>query len=205
MIIFIAIACFLCGSLMFSYWIGRLLKVDIRSIGDGNPGAANLWSLAGYRYGLLGVALDFLKGYVPIFIVWKFGLASDYEWVLVALAPIVGHAFSPFLKFDGGKGLAVSFGVWSALTQFRVSLCYAIILAVLWIITRIVKHGGQSTSAEDGLQTTTGFMILIVYLYVAGYPAYIIWVWLGNFLLLIWKNRVGLIQLLKDLLPNKII
>mgnify|MGYP001332694955 CR=1 FL=1 len=198
MIIIATIVCFLCGSLMFSYWIGRLLKLDIRRIGDGNPGAANLWSGAGYRFGLLGVALDFLKGYIPVLIIVNSGILTEDELIPVVLAPVVGHAFSPFLKFNGGKALAVTFGVWSALTLFRVTLCYAIILAILLLVTRWIKGGERSTSAEDGLQTTMGFMLLSVYLLYAGYPAYARWIWLGNFLILVWKNREALAQLIKD-------
>jgi len=197
-IIIATIVCFLCGSLMFSYWIGRLLKLDIRRIGDGNPGAANLWSGAGYRFGLLGVALDFLKGYIPVLIIVNSGILTEDELIPVVLAPVVGHAFSPFLKFNGGKALAVTFGVWSALTLFRVTLCYAIILAILLLVTRWIKGGERSTSAEDGLQTTMGFMLLSVYLLYAGYPAYARWIWLGNFLILVWKNREALAQLIKD-------
>lgn len=198
MIIIATIVSFLCGSLMFSYWIGRLLKLDIRQIGDGNPGAANLWSGAGYKYGLLGVALDFLKGYIPVLLIVNSGILTDEELIPVVLAPVVGHAFSPFMKFNGGKAVAVSFGVWSALTQFRVTLIYAIILAILLIVTRMIKGGEKSTSAEDGLQTTMGFLLLSVYLLYAGYPMYTRWIWLGNFLILVWKNREDLAQLIKD-------
>jgi acyl-phosphate glycerol 3-phosphate acyltransferase len=197
-IIIATIVSFLCGSLMFSYWIGRLLKLDIRQIGDGNPGAANLWSGAGYKYGLLGVALDFLKGYIPVLLIVNSGILTDEELIPVVLAPVVGHAFSPFMKFNGGKAVAVSFGVWSALTQFRVTLIYAIILAILLIVTRMIKGGEKSTSAEDGLQTTMGFLLLSVYLLYAGYPMYTRWIWLGNFLILVWKNREDLAQLIKD-------
>jgi len=198
MMITLTIICYLCGSLMFSYWIGRMLKLDIRKIGDGNPGAANLWSGAGYKFGLMGVALDFLKGYIPVLLIVNSGILTEEELIPAVLAPIIGHAFSPFLKFNGGKALAVSFGVWSALTQFRVTLIYAIILAILLIVTRWIKNGERSTSAEDGLQTTMGFMLLSIYLLYAGYPAYMRWIWLGNFLILVWKNREDLTQLIKD-------
>lgn len=203
MTIMITLVCFLIGSLMFSYWIGRMLKVDIRSIGDGNPGAANLWSAAGYRFGLLGVLFDFMKGYLPISIVVNSGLASGDQLIPVVLAPIAGHAFTPFLKFNGGKSLAVTFGVWSALTEFRASLAYALILAVLLLLTIAMKNGAMPTSDENGLMTTAGFVLMGIYLYYAGYPSYVIWIWLGNFLLLFWKNRVGITQLIRAKLKDK--
>ncbi|GFR39220.1 membrane protein [Insulibacter thermoxylanivorax] len=203
MTIMITLVCFLIGSLMFSYWIGRMLKVDIRSIGDGNPGAANLWSAAGYRFGLLGVLFDFMKGYLPISIVVNSGLASGDQLIPVVLAPIAGHAFTPFLKFNGGKSLAVTFGVWSALTEFRASLAYALILAVLLLLTIAMKNGAMPTSDENGLMTTAGFVLMGIYLYYAGYPSYVIWIWLGNFLLLFWKNRVGIAQLIRAKLKDR--
>jgi len=198
MMIVATLLCFLCGSLMFSYWIGLLIKLDIRQIGDGNPGAFNLWSGAGYKFGLLGVALDFLKGYVPVLIIVSSGILTEEELIPVALAPVVGHAFSPFLRFNGGKALAVTFGVWSALTQFRVTLLYAIILGILFLVIRWIKGEERSTSEEDGLQTTMGFLLLSVYLLYAGYPIHIRWIWLGNFLILAWKIREALAQLIKD-------
>lgn len=67
MIIIYVIIEFLCGSLMFSYWLGLVSKKDLSTVGDGNPGAFNLWKAAGYKLGLAGVFLDFMKGYFPWF------------------------------------------------------------------------------------------------------------------------------------------
>jgi len=198
MTLVMTLVCFLCGSLMFCYWIGLLLKTNIRSVGDGNPGGANLWSTAGYKFGIVGIALDFLKGYLPILLIINTELWSGYQLIPVALAPIVGHAFSPFLKFNGGKSLSVSFGVWSALTRFRASLCLAIILALLLVTMKIVKKGRKPTSNEDGLGTTIGFLLLSIYLFYERYPSYILWIWFGNLLLFLWKNKSGMTQIFKD-------
>ncbi|MEN0658101.1 glycerol-3-phosphate acyltransferase [Caldifermentibacillus hisashii] len=189
---------FFSGSLMFSYWIGCLLKMNIRETGDGNPGAANLWKEAGFPFGLLGIALDFLKGYVPIYFILQTVNETGFELIPIALAPILGHAFSPFLKFSGGKSLAVTFGVWSALTQFRVSFIYALILAIFFILTKIIKKGGKTSSNEDGIQTTVGFFILSFYLFYKHYPKFMLWIWLGNFSILLWKNRNAFIQPIKN-------
>jgi acyl-phosphate glycerol 3-phosphate acyltransferase len=197
MMILYAMFGFLCGSLMFSWWIGLALKHDIRQVGDGNPGAANLWKAAGSAYGLLGVALDFAKGFVPVWLCLNDGSLAEYEWVPVALSPILGHAFSPFLKFQGGKGVAVTFGVWSALTGFQASLAYAVILAVLWVAIRIWKKGEGTTSAEDGMHTTLGFLLLSGFLLYMPYPLYVYVVWLANLLVMLWKNRLEWLTLLK--------
>jgi len=123
MILILFILKFFCGSLMFSYWIGLALGKNLKTVGDGNPGAFNLWRSAGYQWGLVGVALDFLKGYLPLVFLIQKGYVSGMEVALVAIAPILGHAFSPFMRMHGGKAIAVTFGVWSAVSGFQLSLC----------------------------------------------------------------------------------
>jgi acyl-phosphate glycerol 3-phosphate acyltransferase len=114
---------YIAGSLMFSYWLGRLARKDITKVGDGNPGVYNLFKSSGFALGSLGLALDYLKGAVPLYLTVNstaFLSLSEIEKGIVASAPILGHAFSPFLKFRGGKAIAVSFGVWSALTLWKI-------------------------------------------------------------------------------------
>ncbi|MEC0266248.1 glycerol-3-phosphate acyltransferase [Paenibacillus anseongense] len=184
---------FLSGALMFSYWLGLLARHHLDHIGDGNPGALNLWRAAGYRIGLAGIILDFLKGYLVL--VWILGFSLDttrvqgYALIPVALAPIVGHAFSPFLKGKGGKAIAVTFGVWSALTKFEASLALAVILAVSVAVTKLATRGRPTSSSADGLQVVIGMLLLGVYLYIGGYVEAIMWVWLGNAVLIAYKHR----------------
>jgi glycerol-3-phosphate acyltransferase PlsY len=108
---------FLSGSAMFSYWLGKLiLRRDVREYGDANPGAVNAWKAGGWKIGLPGALLDFCKGAVPVGLaVWTAGVGG-WGLVPVALAPVLGHAFSPFLGFKGGKAVAVTLGVWSGVT-----------------------------------------------------------------------------------------
>jgi acyl phosphate:glycerol-3-phosphate acyltransferase len=121
----LALAClstavgFLSGSLPFSVWLARLRGRDACSVGDGNPGAINAFRAAGARVGIPALLLDFLKGALPVAAAfWLLGLRG---WLLlpVAIAPVLGHAFSPFLGFRGGKAIAVTFGVWSGITLWQ--------------------------------------------------------------------------------------
>lgn len=190
---------FLSGSLMFSYWLGLIARRNLRTVGDGNPGALNLWRAAGFAYGLTGIALDFLKGWAPVF---AFSAVQadppGYGVVLVALAPIAGHAFSPFLRGKGGKAIAVTFGVWSGLTGFAASLAYAIILAALLATARWLVNKGKPTSSEaDAFQVVFGMLLLSVYLLGDGYSADVLWFWLANFLLLVYTHRRELRLFLK--------
>jgi glycerol-3-phosphate acyltransferase PlsY len=185
---------FICGSLMFSYLLGILARKNLNTVGDGNPGAANLWKAAGYKYGLTGVFLDFLKGYVPLFLLIESRYVTGYAIIPIALAPILGHALSPFLKFRGGKAIAVTFGVWSALTRFKVAIVYALILALLLITTRIINKGKSPSTKADSFQTVFGFFLLSVYLYMGEFSPHTLWIWLGNLLILLYTNKKHLFE-----------
>ncbi|MDD9268895.1 glycerol-3-phosphate acyltransferase [Paenibacillus sp. GCM10023248] len=193
MILVWTVCAFVSGSLMFSYWLGRLARHNLTNVGDGNPGALNLWKAAGYRIGLAGIALDFLKGYAIL--VWLLGIHLEQSRVQglaivpVALAPIVGHAFSPFLKGKGGKAIAVTFGVWSALTKFEASLVLAVILAASMAVTKTVKRGSPVSSTTDGLQVVLGVLLLGPYLFVRDFAGPLLWIWLGNMALIVYKHR----------------
>jgi glycerol-3-phosphate acyltransferase PlsY len=108
---------FLGGSLPFSVWIGRrVLKDDITRYGDANPGATNVMRAGGKAVGALALLLDTLKALLPVGAAYYWAGIQDWRIVPIALAPIAGHAFSPFLGWRGGKAMATSLGSWMALT-----------------------------------------------------------------------------------------
>lgn len=195
--LFWLLAAFFSGSLMFSYWLGLLAERDVRQVGDGNPGAINLWKAAGAKLGVLGVVLDFSKGYVPVLAAMSAGHRDGHELALIAAAPVFGHIFSPFLKFRGGKGIAVTFGVWSALTAFEVTLVYAVILAVLLVVGRALNGWRPVSSEADSFQVVIGMFAVSVWLHQRSYPAAIFWGWCANIALMIWAHRTGLRVFLK--------
>ena len=112
----LAIAAFCLGACPFSLWIGRrLLHKDIRNYGDANPGAWNVLRAGGRKAFWLALVLDIGKG-IPFVLlahlVFKFSLSAI---MIVGFCAILGHVFSPFLRFRGGKAVAVTFGVLVAL------------------------------------------------------------------------------------------
>jgi len=122
------------GSLPFSVWAVRLvLKRDLRQIGDGNPGTTNAWRAGGWMVGLPVAALEVGKAAVPVGLAHLHIGSGDWRIVPIAVAPIVGHAFSPFLRFRGGKSVACTFGIWIALTGPVGGLLLALIFAVFFI------------------------------------------------------------------------
>ncbi|MDQ0062196.1 glycerol-3-phosphate acyltransferase [Paenibacillus harenae] len=190
---------FISGSLMFSYWLGLVAKRNLKAHGDGNPGALNLWRTAGYGYGLAGIALDFAKGYAPLLWIVHANAVSGYWIVLPSTAALLGHVFSPFMRGRGGKAIAATFGVWSALTGFSASLAYAIILALLLVITRWQRKGKPLTAEADALQVVLGMLLLGVYVYVSGfYDGEMLLFWLINLVLLGYTHRNELRRLLSS-------
>lgn len=114
---------YLTGALPWSVWLGTLFyRTDPRSIADGNPGAANAYRLGGWRLGVGVALLDFFKAFVPVLIA-RWGLQlPDEQLFWFALMPTLGHMFSVFLGFRGGRALVTLFGVWSGLTLYEVPL-----------------------------------------------------------------------------------
>lgn len=111
---------YLSGSLMFSAWLVRLFKrKNIKEIDDGNPGASNAFRAGGAWLGVPAVLLDSLKGAVPVGLAYWFFGVQGWWLVPVALAPVLGHAFSCFYRFRGGKAASVSFGIWTGLTLWE--------------------------------------------------------------------------------------
>ena len=105
------------GSIPFSLLVAKYaLHTDIRTMGDGNPGGFNVWLAGGRSWAVIAILLDGLKGAVPVGLAHYIYGISGWSLIPVALAPLIGHIFSPFLKFHGGKGLATTFGIWLGLT-----------------------------------------------------------------------------------------
>ena len=171
---------FLLGSIPFSVWLGRLtLQDDIRRYGDDrNPGAANAWRAGKWKLGIPVLLLDFCKGALPVGIAhYTFGI-TDWWLVPVALAPVFGHAFSPFLNFQGGKGLAVTFGMWTGLTLAEGPLVLGGILGIMIFFL-----------ASNAWALIMGMLLFLIFLVLRGFSMNMVVIWFGNMLLLSWKHR----------------
>ncbi len=188
---------FFSGALPFSVWIGKFaLRTDIRRYGDANPGATNVFRAGGKWIGGVALLLDFLKGALPVGLAHLQGGLTGWPLVAVALAPILGHAFSPFLRFKGGKAVAVTGGVWCGLTLWEGPTVAGLLLGLAyWLI------------AVDGWAVLTALLGLLLYLLLTpddwnGWAArpstwVILAVGIGNLLILAWKHRMDLRQPLR--------
>jgi acyl phosphate:glycerol-3-phosphate acyltransferase len=134
---------FVLGSIPFGYLIAKARGVDIRATGSGNIGATNVLRTLGRGPGLFVFLLDVSKGAVPAFAAYSLPrpefLAHYQELAFLAgMAAVIGHTFSPFLGFRGGKGVATGLGAMLG-TSPLVALCaFAIFLALL-LATRYVS------------------------------------------------------------------
>lgn len=134
---------FLSGSLMFSAWVPRwFCGVDVIAHSDDhNPGTANVFKLVGAKEGILCLLLDLAKGYVPVFVSCLFLDPYNPLFALALAAPVLGHAFSPFLKGKGGKAIATSFGALLGLWEVSPAvLLLAIVLIFFSTVFRINPH-----------------------------------------------------------------
>lgn len=173
---------FLAGSIPFSVWTGKIfLGKNIRDYGDGNPGATNLIRAGSPVLGIITLLLDVSKAALPVGICYfRLGFRGP-GMVGIALAPVLGHMFSPFLKFRGGKALAATLGIWIGLTTWQASLP-AVLGAVLGIL--ILSSAGWAVMLA---------MVLILAALLIWLPeALLLWVWAGQVILLAWSHRQDL-------------
>ena len=175
---------FLSGSIPYSLWIGRLAaKRDIRQFGDHNPGAANVLHAAGWGWAILALLLDGFKGAIPIWIAWFYLKIDGWEILPIALAPVAGHAFSPLLRWRGGKAVAVTFGTWAGLTLGAGPTVLGLLMGLFNAVVR--------TSGWAVMFSMVGFGAYIYRVYAPVHPEFMA-VWLGNLLILAWKHREDL-------------
>ncbi len=174
---------FVLGSLPFSVWLGRLFaRQDIRRFGDGNPGGVNAWKAGGWQVGLSSILLDIAKGLIPVLLAKAYGV-EGWGLVPVALAPIVGHAASPFLGFRGGKALATTGGVWIALIGGWAFVAFAVFALPVLALQR--EHAWTGVSGVAGL---------FCYSLVIPSPPYLAAIGALNLLLVVWKHWAELRQ-----------
>tara|TARA_B100001248_G_C27193197_1_gene367676 strand:- start:113 stop:682 length:570 start_codon:yes stop_codon:yes gene_type:complete len=145
-IYFIFLLLYLIGSLPFALIVHNFLSTnDPREFGSKNPGATNMYRVAGPLAGILTFIGDFLKGFIPIYILVGFEPTILY---LAAFFILAGHMFSIFNRFSGGKGVATSFGFLLAL-----NLKLGLIVMLVWVLVFAFKR-------ISGLSAIISFILL---------------------------------------------
>ncbi len=176
------------GSCPFSVWIGRwLLNKNIRDFGDGNPGAWNAFRAGGAKAGIPAVLLDAGKGFPVIAFAGAYFDMPDPGLYAIGISAILGHAFSPFLHFRGGKAVAVTYGVMLALPQREILAAMAVFMLLGFMIFSVhawvTVIGVASTMIILGIRgipaTELLFLLAVLTIFVVknftdlkGYPGY---------------------------------
>ena len=126
------IASYLIGSIPSSYVAGRVVRnIDLREHGSGNLGATNTFRVLGAKVAAPVMVFDMAKGFVPAALFSQWDRSDVWAWALAyGSAAILGHVFSIYMRFRGGKGVATASGVFLALSPVAVSVAIA-----AWLVT----------------------------------------------------------------------
>jgi glycerol-3-phosphate acyltransferase PlsY len=130
---------YLLGSLPWGYWIGKIFfKKDLLKEGSGNIGTTNTFRILGPKAGLVVMILDILKGTFGGFMANIWGSAPNHNWImLVGLGAILGHTFSFWIGFKGGKAVATSAGVLLAYAPAFFWLAFGIFLLMIFLTSMV--------------------------------------------------------------------
>ncbi len=179
---------FLLGSIPFGVLFARLRGVDLRAVGSGNIGATNAARALGKPIGVLVLLCDAAKAALPL-LAARHWLAADprCDWLLAAggFGAVLGHMFSPWLRFRGGKGVATGLGVFLVLSP----IC-ALIAAIVWLALYALTR----TSSLGSLLAVTSLPVAIALRHES--QAFLALA-LALFPIIVWKHRDNIRRLLK--------
>lgn len=180
---------YLLGAVPTSYWVGQgVYGVDLRTHGSGNLGATNTFRVLGWKAALPVVLFDVFKGWLPVWLFPTLLAAPDLGWTLAfGSAAIVGHVFSVWVRFRGGKGVATSAGVFLALAPWAVLVGVVAFFGTAFA-TRYVSLGSIAAAlvlpAAVALTPHVGGVALV-------------WFTIGLSCFVIWAHRSNLRRLMR--------
>ncbi len=177
------LAAYLIGSIPFALILSRLWgRADVRRVGSGNLGAANVMRASGVTAGLLVALLDMAKGAASVWLAERVGAGAALP-AAAGFAAIVGHIYPVWLRFRGGKGVATACGVFTILTPLAIVPALAIFAAVVWL-TKYVSLGSLLAS-----------IALPPLAYAVGSPAPAVLAALGASAIIIFRHRSNVLRL----------
>lgn len=186
------LAGYLAGSISFAYIVAGMKGVDLRHYGSGNIGATNLGRVAGAGWGFTVLLLDVSKGFLPVLAAKMlknsdFRIDTVYLMLLAGSGAVIGHTYSVWLKFKGGRGVATGLGVMIALVPPLTAIS-AVIFLIAVIPTKMVSLGSILAAAA------LPFTFFIFYEYNGNEPLY--WFICAIVLFVIFKHRPNIKRLI---------
>ncbi len=195
---------YLVGAIPFGLIVGLSRGVDVRTAGSGNIGATNVGRLLGKQFFFLVFFLDLLKSLVPMAIAsWVVGRIPEAQrdwplylaWLLVGFAAVIGHMFSVFLRFKGGKGVATSAGVVLGLYPYFTLAGLAVmgVFVVVFFATRYISLGSIVAACAFPLAYFAIGMMRRWPVLGDQLPLLVFAVVMGG--LIVWKHRSNIVRL----------
>ena len=177
-LVFWILISFVSASVPWSLILGYIFSnKDIRTVGDKNPGGTNTLKLSGIKVGLMAIFLDISKSFFPVYLSLFYGFIG-YELILICLAAISGSIFSPFLKFNGGKSLSVSCGIWLAISSGIIGPLICLMMAF--------SHSIQKTHIWTIL---FGWLGILIWVLIFSFELEYVIIFFINFILVMYKHR----------------
>ena len=176
------IAAYLVGSIPTGLLLAKAAGVDIRSTGSGNIGATNVYRTLGRSVGVLTLVGDCLKGLLPVLLA-RYLQLPDIWIAAIGLAAFLGHVYTIFLGFKGGKGVATALGVFLGISPVSVGGAVILFVAIVWW-SRFVSLGSICAAAV---------MPLLVALFDRRVPMVLMTVIVAA--LVVWKHRENITRL----------
>lgn len=181
------LASYLLGAIPTSYLAGRVFRgIDLREHGSRNLGATNLYRVLGWRFAIPVALFDIAKGAVPVLVFAPRVSPSDLFALVCGIIAVAGHAFSVFVRFRGGKGVATAAGVMLGLTPAALGVAAAV-WVVLVFLTGYVSVGSIAAAAV--------FPVAVLLLERPTRPE-ILWLDTAVALAIIWFHRSNIRRLL---------
>jgi glycerol-3-phosphate acyltransferase PlsY len=130
------LASYLLGATPTSFIAGKLGRgIDLREHGSKNLGATNVYRILGWKYAIPVALFDIAKGAIPVLFFARWAGATEHPWlpVVLGIAAVLGHMFSPYVSFKGGKGVATAAGMFLALAPVAVLIAIPVWGVCLWL------------------------------------------------------------------------
>ena len=153
--VFYVLIAFFLGSLPFGHWLALARGVDLREQGSGNTGATNVGRVLGKKWGIFVFVLDLGKGWIAVALAKSVGNLPETWSVTVGVFAVLGHVFSPWLRFRGGKGVATSAGILIGLAPW-----VALGVALIWFLAFQMSR----TVSVASLCAATAFPLFVFWL-----------------------------------------
>lgn len=181
---------FFLGAIPVGYLVGKRKGIDIRAVGSGNVGATNVGRALGKKAAIIVLILDALKAVIPIMMARGFVEPTDWYLILVGTIAVLGHIFTPFLRFKGGKGVATGLGMLLSATPL-VGVAALVVFAIMIGLTRIVSVASVAATAT---------VIVAAWLLGLSTPALVIYALIVTFV--IFRHRSNMVRFVRGEEPK---